>query len=305
MAARERPSERNAERLSERNAVLLFSKPPVPGLVKTRLTKERGGNLTPEQAAEFFRCSFLDVADLVMAVLEELDEANRIEQEDDASVPVRSYDFYVSTTPASSVALFEEVFKSDGGWDGLAHPVRYLVDKGASFNEHFDDAFRQLFDCGYDNVVAIGGDMPTLPREHIIDAFMWLEYLAAQDPSRAALVLAPCQQSGVSLVAQTRHTPIDSAGVYYNLDGLPALDAYTAKLRETSVPAAYLSPVSDVDGDSDLAHAISCLNAIAEATRFQPGLFLARRTLEWIDRSGLRASAPPNEEHDPRWEIDV
>lgn len=33
-------------------ALLIFSKPPVPGLVKTRLTRERGGILTPEQAAE-------------------------------------------------------------------------------------------------------------------------------------------------------------------------------------------------------------------------------------------------------------
>ena len=38
----------------KKQALLLFSKPPVPGMVKTRLTTERGGFLTPEQAAEFF-----------------------------------------------------------------------------------------------------------------------------------------------------------------------------------------------------------------------------------------------------------
>ena len=43
-----------------KNALLVFSKPPIPGMVKTRLTTEFGGFLTPEQAAEFFRRSLYD-----------------------------------------------------------------------------------------------------------------------------------------------------------------------------------------------------------------------------------------------------
>jgi hypothetical protein len=117
--------------------------------------------------------------------------------------------------------------------------------------------------------------------------------------------LAPCQQSGVSVVGYTKTTPIDSQGVYYNLDGTPVLDAYTAKLQALDLPFAYLSPVADIDGDNDLAHAISCLGAIAEATRYQPDIYLARRVLEWIDRKGLRACAPPNDDYDPREQLDA
>jgi glycosyltransferase A (GT-A) superfamily protein (DUF2064 family) len=288
-----------------RNAVLLFSKPPIPGLVKTRLTKGRGGRLSPEQAAEFFRCSLLDVTDLVMVALEDLEAASTEEREREPQAPERLYDFFISTTPASSVEpmrqLFEQEGEQEGGWP---RPIHILCDRGASFDEHFDDAFAQLFAQGYDNVLAIGGDMPALPREHLIDGFKWLDYLAAQSPDGSALVLAPCQQSGVSIVGQTRTTPLDSRGVYYNLNGTPALDAYTEKLRLLDIPSAYLSPVSDIDGDSDLAHAISCLNAIAEASRHQPDVYLARRVLEWIDRKGLKASAPPNDEFDPRDHLD-
>ena len=57
-------------------ALLIFSKPPVPGLVKTRLTRERGGILTPEQAAEFFRRSLYDVSELSMHALIELQREN-------------------------------------------------------------------------------------------------------------------------------------------------------------------------------------------------------------------------------------
>jgi glycosyltransferase A (GT-A) superfamily protein (DUF2064 family) len=290
-----------------KNALLLFCKAPVPGLVKTRLTKGRGGALTDEQAAEFFRRSLLDVSDLAMLALDDLDDPDAQEifdadLYDDADSAVESrYDFFISTTSEADIELLRAIYAEDGPWP---RAINYIIDEGASFDEHFDSAFRQLFERGYDKVVAIGGDMPTLPREHITDAFDWLEYLAESNSEGHAFVMAPCQQSGVSLVAMTRTTPMDAQGVYYNMTGRPALDAYALKLQELDIPCAYLSPVSDVDEDHDLAHAISCLNAIAEATRYQPEIYLARRVLEWIDDLGLRASAPPNENHDPRNYID-
>jgi glycosyltransferase A (GT-A) superfamily protein (DUF2064 family) len=285
-----------------KNAVMLFSKPPVPGMVKTRLTKERGGNLTPEAAAEFFKRSMLDVADLVMVALDDLDEINASERAANPEAPLRTYDFYVSTTPASSVEKMQAVFAEEDCWPRAIHVI---CDKGASFDDHFDDAFQQLFALGYLNVLSVGGDMPTLPREHVVDGFLWLDRLASQSADGSAIVLAPCQQSGVSVVGLTATTPINNQGIYYNLTGTPALDGYTLKLQEVDVPSAYLTPVSDVDGDNDLAHAISCLGAIAEATRYQPHIYLARRVLEWIDQRGLVATAPPNDEHDPRNYIDI
>lgn len=277
----------------KKSALLLFCKAPVPGVVKTRLTKERGGNLTPQQAAEFFRCSLLDTADLVHICLDEMRAASAGRCE---------YDFVISTTSEDGIALLKEVFAKDGD---TACDMRFIIDKGASFDDHFDDAFAQLFADGYDAVVAIGGDMPTLPMSHLTEAFGWLQRLASADAMGRAFVMAPCQQSGVSLVGQTAATPIDSQGVYYNLSGLPSLDAYAQKLDDSNIPCAYLPPVSDVDEDHDLAHCISCLNAIAAAHVWQSGLFLPARVLEWVDRCGLKASAPPNENHDPRDMIDV
>jgi glycosyltransferase A (GT-A) superfamily protein (DUF2064 family) len=278
---------------TRRNALLLFCKPPVPGLVKTRLTKERGGNLSAEQAAEFFRCSLLDIIDLGLLSLEHLcKEAGG----------AQSYDMVVSTISKEAILALRQLFAEN---DMEPRTLSFIVDKGASFDDHFDDAFNQLFAAGYNKVVAIGGDMPTLPQSHIIEAFNWLDYLEQQTPDGWAFVMAPCQQSGVSLVGQTATTPMNSQGVYYNLSGLPALDAYAAKVDEQNVPCAYLAPVSDVDEDHDLAHCISCLNAIAAAHLWQEGLYLPCRVLEWIDAQGLKASAPPNENHDPRQMIDL
>jgi uncharacterized protein len=285
-----------------KNALLLFCKPPIAGLVKTRLTEARGGSLTEVEAAEFFRCSVLDVAEVGMLALEDLAIMNEAERQNDPEAHERRYDFFISTISEEGIGMLKEIFDEDGPW---SHKITYLMDKGASFDEHFDDAFDQIFSHGYENVVAIGGDLPLLPREHISEAFKWLDILAPQSPERYAFVQAPCQQSGVSIVGKTRTTPISASGIYYNQTGLPALDAYTDKLREIDIPNAFLNPVSDVDSDADLAHAISCLNAVAEASRYQTNIFLARRVLEWVDGMGLLVTAPPNEEHDPRQYIDL
>ena len=68
----------------KKQALLLFSKPPVPGMVKTRLTTEHDGFLSPAQAAEFFKRSLYDVSELAMHALMEL------QMENDAAVATRS-----------------------------------------------------------------------------------------------------------------------------------------------------------------------------------------------------------------------
>ena len=92
---------------------------------------------------------------------------------------------------------------------------------------------------------------------------------------------------------------MDHTGVYYNMEGRPALDGYLVKLQEANVPSAYFDPVADVDEITDLGHAISCMRAIKEAARYQP-LFVPQRTLAWVDLMGITVSTPPNENHDPR-----
>lgn len=286
-----------------KQALLLFSKPPVAGMVKTRLTTEHGGILTPEQAAEFFKRSLFDVAELGMHALIELQRENdaRVASGKDAGEDLDDirYDFFVSTSPAENINLMRETFDEIGPWP---MEIGYLSDSGSTFDDHFDDAFQQLFAQGYEHVVSVGGDLPTLPKSHIKLAFQWLDYFQAC--GTPGFVQAPCQECGTSLVGFSANTPINHQGVYYSADGVAALDAYVAKLRANDIPSAYLSPVSDIDEVGDLAHAISCVHAIAEAARHQPDLYVPRRVLAWMDGIGLRVTTPPNENHDPRQYLD-
>ena len=283
----------------KKHALLVFSKPPLAGLVKTRMTTEYGGFLNQVQAAEFYKRCFFDVCDMSMQALYDLQSANDAAVAADPEADKITYDFFVSTTPAESVPAVKEAFDKLGVWPMEIH---FLCDTGSTFDEHFNDAFSQIFAMGYESIVSIGGDVPTMPKNHIIQAFDWLDYF--QRIGEPGFVVAPCQECGTSLVGYSYNTPnMNHTGIYYNMDGRPALDGYVEKLQEANIPSAFFDPVADIDEVSDLAHAISCMRAIKEAARYQD-LFVPIRTLEWVDVMGITVSTPPNDNHDPRGYLD-
>ena len=282
----------------KKQALLLFSKPPVSGRVKTRLTIEHGGFMTADAAADFYKRCLYDVSELCMHALIVLQRDNDAAVAADPSVDKITYDFFVST-PVADLDIMKATYDEIGPWPMEIH---YITDKGATFDDHFDNAFKQIFDQGYEHIVSVGGDIPTLPKSHIKQAFQWLDYF--QSLGKPGFVQAPCQECGTSLVGCSYNTPINHQGIYYNMDGRPALDGYVEKLKAADIPSAYFSPVADIDERTDLAHAISCMRAIAEAGKYQSDMFIPQRVLDWVDWYGITVSTPPNEEHDPRQYLD-
>lgn len=278
-----------------KHALLIFSKAPTPGVTKTRLTEARGGIFTPEEAADLYQAMVLDVAHIASKAVQKLNSQNPV----NGHGQDREYHLVFSSPSQRDREQLEKLLQETG-----IEPSLFIIDRGKTFDDHFDDAFKQLFDQGYSSVVAIGGDLPTMPLNHLVEAFRWLDHF--RDTSgRGGFVQAPCQECGVSLVGYTAETPMDSQGVYYNMDGVPALDAYINKAAGREIPVACLAPVADVDDINDLAHCISLLRAMAYAKPYQQDIFLAQRTLDWIDKSGIIVSTPPNPNHDPRSAIDV
>jgi len=275
----------------QKHALSLFTKSPQPGITKTRLTQRFGGPLTDVEAAEFYRVTLLDVAEAVWAALQICRET---------AAEGESYEFVVSGTPESEIPRLQELFRAEFP-DAAA--IRYIVDRGRNFDEHFNDHYRQLFDQGYRSVVCVGGDLPTVAPEFLHRAFRWLAYLDAGF-DRGGMVVAPCQAAGVSLVGLTANADMDFTGVFYNPQGTSALEAVINIAEARGVPTAVLEALPDVDNTEDLAHTIAVLKAMAYAGTYQPNVFVPRRTLAWIEENRLVVTTPPNIEHDPRGEID-
>ena len=285
----------------KRHALLLFSKPPIPGLVKTRLTREKGGLFTSEEAAEVFRRCMFDVAELCCLVLHELEAENAAALAENPQATEHIYSFFISTTPAENVEVMRNTFEEIGQWP---REFTYIVDEGANFDDHFDSAFNQIFDLGYDSILSVGADIPMIPREHLLNGFRWLQYFL-ETSSNGGIIQAPCQEVGVSLIGWTRDTPINHQGVYYNMTGRPALDAYLEKAREKDIPLASMMPVADIDDVSDFAHATSMARTAKYSSAFQPDLYVPERFLAWVDWRGIKVGTPPNEDRDSREGIDT
>lgn len=124
------------------NALVIMTKAPLPGEVKTRLAPV----LSPEGAAELSGCFLLDALELAKCV-----------GDCDVMLAYAPYDGLEAFPPVSTevAGLIPQV---DGD---LGHRMRAV--------------FETLFDQGYARVVLIGTDMPTLPLGHLEEAFSLLD----------------------------------------------------------------------------------------------------------------------------------
>ncbi|MDR0346818.1 MAG: DUF2064 domain-containing protein [Coriobacteriales bacterium] len=277
---------------TRKHALLLFARPPIPGIVKTRLTKEKGGPFSREEAAEIFRRSMFDVAELCCLALHELEMENILERSTDSTADELTYSFFISTTPAENVDAMRQTFEEIGQWP---REFTYIVDEGTNYDEHLDSAFRQIFDEGFDSVLSVGADIPLLPREHVVNGMRWLQYFLSTS-EKGGIVQAPCQEVGISVIGWTRDTEIDHQGVYDDVNGRPALDAYVEKAQANEIPMASMMPVAGIDDVSDFAHATSLARAAQYSRQFQPDLYVPERFLAWVDWRGIRVGTPPSEE---------
>lgn len=281
-----------------RNTLLLFSKLPEEGLVKTRLSTLKDGMFSPATAAALYHRMLFDVAEIICCAFDRLEAEG---SGDDA------YELVISTAPVSNVERMRELFAASGTWP---REMTFIGDAGATFDEHYDDAFGQCWARGADCILSMGADMPALTVDDVVDGFRALHRidegaLAAEGAAAGGIVIAPDQEMGVSVIGWTRGTDFDHDGVFYNAEGLTVLPAYVRKAAERGLPAAYLRPVPDVDTMSDLVHTATLLEAICYCAPFD-GNRAGYRTWEMLVDLGLNeVRIPPNDLRDPRSHLDV
>ena len=281
-----------------KNTLLLFAKVPEPGMVKTRLTVLKDGIFQPEVASALYHCMFFDVVEICCDALQRLEARPSVVDAGGKAVK-DVYELVISTTPVSHVGAMERLFAESGVWP---RDLPIIADSGASFDEHYNDAFNQVWERGADFILSMGVDMPALTVDDVVRGFDALHSL--DDGDGGGIVLAPDQEMGVSIVGWPRETDFDHSGVFYNQDGLTVLPAYIGKARRQNLAAIYLPPVPDVDTMADLMHNITLVEALNYCAPFD-GNTPPWRTLEALQQMGWsEVRVPPNDLRDPRGTID-
>ena len=213
-----------------KNALLLFSKPPIPGLVKTRLTVLKDGVFQPEVASGLYHCMLFDVVEICCAAMADL-ERESAERAREALAAgeeaVRDeYEMITSTTPEKNVEVMRKLFSDAGQWP---RELVFLCDEGASFDEHYNQAFEKTWERGADCILSMGADMPALTKADVRAGFNALHKL--DGVAGGGIVLAPDQEMGVSVIGWTRAM----ADLMHNITLVEALN-YCAQYDDVTPP---------------------------------------------------------------------
>lgn len=261
-----------------RNAVVVFTKVPETGKTKTRLTVDRGGVFTPEEAKEFYEASLLDVIDCCIASA--------------------CCDLYVCHDREGDGDYLKRLLQGVSRPDAI---TEVFADMGETFDKGMQYAADYVLGTRRgtrlaESVLIVGGDMPSLQPSILQAAVEKLETLSGGTRGSAsvgaAMVVSADQECGFNILGYTCTTPFTFEGVFYNRDGITALDMVSYKAAEQGIPLGVLEIVPDVDVPVDLAGFISVVKTLQLAARFDPGLLPPRRTIEMLEKLGIEASAP-------------
>lgn len=144
-----------------------MAKQPLPGHTKTRLCPP----LSPADAAALYECFLRDVLDTVRLT--------------------RHVTPFIAFAPPQAVGFFRQ----------LAPDFDLIPQEGDTLNERLASALRQAGERGYEQVVAINSDSPTLPAAYLTQAFAELE------KPEADVVFGPCEDGGYYLIGWKRPIP--------------------------------------------------------------------------------------------------
>ena len=190
------------------NAVVLFARNPVPGQVKTRLQSK----LSPEEACALYR-AFLDDARTQLLALS-------------------AADCFVAVHGGEGAGRAFEAFAEAG--------IQVVDQAGADLGERMAAVFSARFGEGYETVVIIGSDSPTLP----------VNYLEQALETRRDLVLGPSTDGGYYLIGMKDRVADVFQGIPWGTEKVLAETLARTVVAGTSVDL--LAPWYDVDHPEDL-----------------------------------------------------
>jgi glycosyltransferase A (GT-A) superfamily protein (DUF2064 family) len=175
------------------NCIVVFTKAPIPSQVKTRLV--RRGVLDSSQATEIYEAFLTDVLETVGRYISS-----------------GSSHLIISYTPQEGLDRVAEIVKNLRPQLMVAN---FHLQKGETLDDRMNDAFSNAFELGYEAVVIIGGDSPTLREEHLDEAF---RLLCTTRNSGQVAVVGPGIDGGIYLIGLQKGTSFNFKNVFQKRD---------------------------------------------------------------------------------------
>ena len=143
-----------------------------------------------------------------------------------------------TSLPDVDLVIIGEGGSATGRSPGVFPGARTVAQRGSSFGERFENAFADVSRLGYDEIVAIGGDIPALDGRRISEAF---DALASSE-----VVLGPSPDGGVYLIGVRGPIGALLSDVRWKTC------AVFGRLMFNAPSARVLAPLDDLDRRADL-----------------------------------------------------
>ena len=196
-------------------ALVIFAKAPIPGQVKTRLCPP----LTPDEAATLHGSFVLDTLERTKVATTQF------------KLPC---DRYLACAPSTTHVFFKIMEERQR--------VKVIDQIGDDLGVRMQHAFETLFARGYQQVLIIGTDVPTVPLNHFKQTLAMLE--------EHDLVLGPALDGGYYLIALKRPHSELFIDIPWSTDQVLTLTQ--EKATRLRLKTALLEPWRDVDTLDDL-----------------------------------------------------
>lgn len=198
--------------MSDSQLIVVYTKPAVPGSVKTRLVPP----FSADQAAEFHLAALADVV-------------------------------AIAGRAAARVELHIAGDDDDAGEFRALYPELEIHRQGdGGLGDRMARTFDICFERGFESVLILGSDHPTLPTEFLAAAFAHL--------GDADLALGPSQDGGYYCVAVCRASWPAAAAVFHDIpwSGPDVLVRSLERARAAGLTVALAPEWYDVDRPEDL-----------------------------------------------------
>jgi rSAM/selenodomain-associated transferase 1 len=223
------------------NALIVVAKRPEPGKTKTRLSPP----LTPQLASQLYECFLLDTLDRMRQV-----------------------------KGAQKVIAY---FGEPGYFQRLAPDFQLIPQEGADLGTRLDHALTAYLLKGYQHVVIMDSDSPTLPPGFLSQSFSGLA-------DGADVVLGPCEDGGYYLIGIKKPAPRLLREVRMSTPSVAADTIALAKaegLNLVTLPVWY-----DVDDLASLSRLLGEVNAEDQLEALATHRFLEQNAIRDLIKNG-------------------
>ncbi|MFW9949455.1 MAG: DUF2064 domain-containing protein [Candidatus Thorarchaeota archaeon] len=238
------------------SAVAIFTKVPIPGLVKTRLSQDTC--LTELDSSKIAEAMVKDTIGLSSTT-----QSDRIQ---------------IGYYPSENVNKLNEIISSLKLEGYLNKPVELILQCGSDFNQRFGSIVKESFRKGVDFLVILGADLPFLDPKVIDNTLLCLANNLEDPP----VIIGPSSGGGVYLVGITRAFHYNWFSKYNLFGDGPELSNFSKFCKDNRIPLITLPPYGDIDIEEDLVSLISYISILKNSEK-TIGFYYPRYTANVID----------------------